>query len=331
MLKLKRSLKIALATLFFTGVAQASVESTIISQPPGNSWYTYGTTFSRVVPDATNNEYKIKLIPRGGGMTNPIAVNDAKADFGFVTANTVVWARDGITDLYKDKKSENMRLVLGNLQEAYTIIIARKSWVDQTGNNTLEKIVNADKVVIAMKPTGSQVPIIADFLFKTLGTDLDTLKAKGKVIQISGGQASQMLRDNTVDVYIDNVPAMHPNLTEMTLTTDVVYIPHDKKQLDELAKLGLPTGTMPAGTYQGQTADYVNPVSATTFIAGANVKEETVYNVTKALVENEKKLKESSAALASWNPANIEKEAAELNVELHPGAAKYFREQGWLK
>ncbi|MGR6980168.1 hypothetical protein ACUHGC_01725 [Testudinibacter sp. P27/CKL/0425] len=195
MLKFKRSLKIALTTLFFTGIAQASIESTIISQPPGNGWYTYGTTFSRLVPEVTNNEYKIKLIPRGGGMTNPVVVNDNKADFGFATSNAVVWARDGLTDLYKGKQNKEQRLVFGNMQEAYTIMIARKSWVEQTGNDTLEKIVNADKVVIATKPTGSQVPIIADFIFKALGTDFETMKSKGKVVQISSGQASQMLRE----------------------------------------------------------------------------------------------------------------------------------------
>lgn len=329
MLKFKRFLKVALTTLLFAGIAQASVESTIISQPPGNGWYTYGTTFSRLIPEATHNEYKIKLIPRGGGMTNPVVVNDNKADFGFSTSNAIVWAREGLTDLYKGKQYKEQRLVFGNMQEAYTIVVARKSWVEQTGNNTLEKIVNANKVVIATKPTGSQVPIIADFMFKALGTDFEAMKSKGKVIEISSGQTSQMLRDNTIDVYIDNVPAMHPNLTEIALTNDVVYIPFPQNVLDSLAEVGLPTGTMPSGTYKGQEQDYITPVSATVFITNAKVADDTVYNVTKALIEKQQQLKEAHAPLAFWKPELIAQDAAWF--ELHPGAAKYFREQGWLK
>ena len=309
--------------------AHAAVETSLISQPPGNGWYTYATTFNRLVSENSKNEYKIKVVPRGGGMTNPVVVNDGKADFGFATSNAIVWARDGISELYQGKENKNIRLVFGDMQEAFTIVVARKAWVDATGNDTLEKVVKADKVVIATKPTGSQVPIIVDFLFRQLGTNFETMKKQGKVLQIGSGQARQMLRDNTIDVYIDNVPAMHPNLTEITLTNDVVYIPFAQATLDEMAKLGLPTGTMPAGTYNGQKTDYINPVSATVFITNANVAEDTVYNVTKALVESQAKLKEIHPPLAFWKPENIGK--TESAFELHPGAAKYFREQGWRK
>ena len=330
MFQLKHTLHASIATLLLASTAlHAAVESSLISQPPGNSWYTYATTFNSLIPAKTNNEYTIKVIPRGGGMTNPVVVNDAKADFGFATLNAIVWARDGISELYAGKKNENIRLVLDGLQDAYTIVIARKAWVDSTGNDTLEKIIKADKVVIAAKPTGSQVPIIADFIFREYGTDFETMKKQGKVLQISSGQTSQMMRDNGIDVYIDNVPAMHPNLTEITLTNDVVYIPFTQDILDAMEKVGLPAAVMPAGTYNGQTEDYPNPRSPTSFIAGAHVAEDTVYNVTKALVEAEAELKETHPPFAAWDPKAIG-ESAKL-FELHPGAAKYFREQGWIE
>lgn len=318
-----------LGSVLGSSLALAATTSSIISQPPGNGWYTYGTTFSQIIPKATKGENQIQLIPRGGGMTNPVAVDQGKADFGFATSNATVWARDGLTDIYKGKTNKNLRMVLGDIQQAYTITIARKGWVEETGNDTWEKIVKAKKVTIAMKPTGSQVPIIADYLFKSLGTDFETLKKEGKVVQMSSGQASQMLRDNAIDVYFDNVPAMHPNLTEMVLTSDVVYIPYPEKALKDLADVGLPTGTMPAKTYDNQEKDYITPVSATVFITNANVDENVVYNVTKALIENQEEIKKTHSPLRFWNPEEIGQQMS--LVELHPGAAKYFREQGWIK
>lgn len=329
MFKHKTLKTLIMSSLFATSVAHSAVESSLISQPPGNSWYTYATTFNSLIPEKTNNEYTINVIPRGGGMTNPVVVNEGKSDFGFATLNAIVWARDGISEAYAGKKNGNIRLVADSLQEGYTIVIARKAWVDSTGNDTFEKVVNADKVVIATKPTGSQVPIIADFLFREYGTNFEAMKKEGKVLQISSGQASQMLRDNAIDVYIDNVPAMHPNLTEITLTNDVVYIPFAEETLTAMTKLGLPTGTMPANTYKGQTEDYKNPVSATSFIAGAHVDENTVYHITKALVEGQSQLKEAHPPLATWKPETIG-DSVKL-FELHPGATKYYREQGWIK
>lgn len=311
-------------------VAQPTFAKTvsIIAEEPGGGWYTYGTTFSKIIADNTKGEYSVDLIPRGGGMTNPVAVNNGKADFGFATSNASAWAKDGLTDIYKGKKNTELRSMLNGLQEAYTIVVARKAWVESTGNDTLEKIVNADNVVIATSPTGSQVPIIANFMFEALGTDLQTLRKEGKLIQVGGGQMSQMLRDNSIDVFIENVPANHPSVTEMTLTSDVVYIPFPQKVLDALAKVGLPTGIMKAETYKGQSKDYINPVSASVFLTSTHVDDDTVYAITKALVEGQEKIKATHAPLRVWTP---EKSALQSTLPLHPGAAKYYKEKGWIK
>lgn len=315
------------ASILFSGISYAKSVS-VIAEEPGGGWYTYGSTFSKIISDNTNGEYTVDLIPRGGGMTNPVAVNQGKADFGFATSNASAWAQDGLTDIYKGRKNKELRSMLNGLQEAYTIIAARKSWVEKTGNDTFEKIVNADDVVIATSPTGSQVPILADFMFKSLGTDLNTLRDKGNLIQIGGGQMSQMLRDNSIDVFIENVPANHPSVTEMTLTSDVVFIPFPEKVLKDMAAVGLPTGVMKAGTYEGQTGDYINPVSASVFVTSSKVDDETVYAITKALIEGQDKIKANHAPLRVWAP---EKNALQSTLPLHPGAEKYYREQGWLK
>lgn len=318
----------ALASLTIAPMVQAETAS-IISQPPGNGWYTYGTTFARVIPEKTGHQVDVKLIPRGGGMANPVVVNRGKADFGFTTSNAAVWAKEGLTDIYKGQKNPHLRMVLAGMQQAYTLIVARKAWVDSTGNNTLDKIIHAKKVVIATKPTGSQVPILADFIFKSMGTSFAELKSEGKIIQIGSGQASQMMRDNAIDVYIDNVPAMHPNVTQMAMTNHIVFIPYPDKVLKAMAEVGLPTGVMPNGTYKGQTGDYRNPISATVFVTNDSVPEQEVYEVTKALVESEGDIKQTHAPLKFWQPSEIGQYSNIL--PLADGAAKYDREQGWLK
>lgn len=318
----------AIALLTMAPMVQAETVS-IISQPPGNGWYTYGTTFARIIPEQTQHRVDIKLIPRGGGMANPVVVNNGKADFGFTTSNAAVWAKEGLTDIYKGHKNPHLRMVLAGMQQAYTLVIARKAWVDKTGNDTLDKIVHAKSVVIATKPTGSQVPILADFIFKSLGTSFTQLKSEGKIIQIGSGQASQMMRDNAIDVYIDNVPAMHPNVTQMAMTNHIVFIPYSDKVLQAMAKVGLPTGVMPNGTYKGQTSDYRNPVSATVFVTNDSVPAQDVYEVTKALTDSEADIKQTHAPLKYWEPAAIGQYSNVL--PLADGAAKYAQEQGWLK
>ncbi len=58
----------------------------------------------------------------------------------------------------------------------------------------------------------------------------------------------------------------------------------------------------------------------------ADIDEDTVYNVTKALFENVDKITNAKGKLIK-----VENALQGLDLELHPGAAKYFEEKGVSK
>nr|WP_235017441.1 TAXI family TRAP transporter solute-binding subunit [Nitrincola tapanii] len=82
---------------------------------------------------------------------------------------------------------------------------------------------------------------------------------------------------------------------------------------------------IPAGTYPGQT-QAINTISQPNILTvNADVPEEHVYQITKAMYEN-------LPFLNNIHPATrdmaLEKAIAGLPLPLHPGAARYFAEQG---
>ena len=99
---------------------------------------------------------------------------------------------------------------------------------------------------------------------------------------------------------------------------------------DELAKmdggrnLWVPY-TIAAGTYPGQEVD-VQTIAQPNFLAvNADVDEQHVYLLTKALYEN---LPFLQAIHKATNAMDVNKAMAGLPVPLHPGAVKYYREIG---
>lgn len=312
--------------------SMASAETIKIgAQEPGGSFYSAGVTFAKLIDDNKAAGLTTEIIPRGGAFGNPTAVDKGVAQFGFTTSNTAAWARDGLQEVYKGVKAEKIRTVTGALQSAYTMVIARKAYVESSGFKTLEEMLKAPTPPrIGLKPTGSQVPIIADMLFKTMGTSVADLRAKGAITQASSGQITGMITDGRLDIYIENAPAGQATVTEMTLTNDMVFVPFSDKSLAELAKAGLPAGAMPKNTFKGQTEDYRNPVSATVFITSNDVPEKVVYDVLKTLVDNKAYIGEQQAAFKAWDPAaGCQPENAVL--PLHPGAQKLCKELGYLK
>jgi uncharacterized protein len=321
----------AVATLApFTGQAE-DVSLTLISQPPGGSWYSYGATFAEIIANSEGeHRITVEVLPRGGGMANPVAVNQRAADLGFTNANTAVWARDGIGEEFQGRESGDIRTVVGGLQISHMTIAARQAYVDRTGNDTLEKMINADSPPrFVLKPPGSQVPLLADYMFEAMGTSLDELRDRGAIVQIDVAQIAQMLRDGTADVYIESAPVGQATMTEVTLTTDMHFVPFPEEVLEHMAELGAPPESMPAGSYPGVDEDYVNPITGTLIVTHADVPEDVIYQVTRALVENRDRIAEAFPALAEWDP-ETGAQPEHAAIELHPGAARFYREQGWI-
>jgi TRAP transporter TAXI family solute receptor len=312
--------------------SMASAETIKIgTQGPGGSFYTAGVTFAKLIDANKEAGLVTEIIPRGGAFGNPTAVNKGVAQFGFTTSNTAAWARDGLEEVYKGVKADKIRTVSGSMQAAYTMIVARKAYLDSTGYKTLEEMLKGKNPPrIGLKPTGSQVPIMADMLFKTVGSSLADLRNKGLITQAASGQITGMIKDGRLDMYIESAPAGQATMTEMTLTNDMVFVPFAEKTLTAFSKDGLPTGVMPKGTFKGQNADYPTPISSTVFITSVDVPEKVVYNVMKTLVDNKAYIAEQLKAFKAWDPAAG---CQPLNavLQLHAGAEKFCKERGYLK
>ena len=65
-----------------------------------------------------------------------------------------------------------------------------------------------------------------------------------------------------------------------------------------------------------------------TFVTSADVPEEVVYVVVKAVFENFDQFKKLHPAFANLKPEEMIKDG--LSAPLHDGAAKYHKEQGWM-
>ncbi len=98
----------------------------------------------------------------------------------------------------------------------------------------------------------------------------------------------------------------------------------ERKMMDGGRNLWVPY-TIKAGTYPGQTKD-VQTVAQPNFLAvNADVSEEHVYLLTKAIFEN---LPFLQAIHNATKAMDIKKAMDGLPVPLHPGAVRYYKEAG---
>lgn len=321
------SLAVAFSQATFAAEAKKTI--TIGAMEPGGSWYTYSATMMKIIE--ANTPYKVEIIPRGGAISNPSVVDMGKADFGFTTGNAAVWAKDGLDEVYKGKKHNNIRVVINDMQFAYQHLLARGPYVKETGNDTFDKMMAAKELPrIVMKPAGSQDPVISSLMLKSYKMTMDDLRKANRLTQIGSSQIPDNLRDEKSDLFIVNAPIGQASIAEAMMTLDLTFVPVSEKVLASLRDLGMPTMDIPANSYKGQTKPFRTAASTTVLLAGKQVPDEVVYAVTKALNDHISVLQEAHPPIKEWNPQNSVK-PENLMLPLHEGAAKYYKEKGWTK
>jgi TRAP transporter TAXI family solute receptor len=273
----------------------------------------------------------MEVVPKGGGVGNPISVSKDPSKIGLANVATVVWAWSGHPVVYKGKQYRNIRALVGGLNSVWITAMSREAYIKQTGNDTLEKILlSGTPVRVVMKPAGSSVPVVADMVLKAMGTSRDKIVGNGgKIIQVSAKQIPALVRDGRVDLYFESALKGHPVVTETSLTGNVRFLDMPDGVLQELAKEGLNPVPLPQW-FKGQSGPTKALDMGTLLIANKDLSDERAYQITKTLCENKKAMAAAHKAWSNFIPEEAWK-PEKTGIPLHPGAVRYYKEKGWMK
>jgi TRAP transporter TAXI family solute receptor len=319
----------ALAGALFAGTAFAAEPLRLGAMPLNTWWYVGGGAIASLVQSKLPAGMTIEVLARGGGIANPVVTNENKTQIAFSNVATAAWARMGEEEIYKGKKHEDIRALVGGINSVYIVAILREDYIKKTGNDTLEKALADKNLRVIMKPAGSSVPPVARMIAQSLGTSIEAIRKDGRLIQVDAAQTTSMLRDGRADLYFESAAKGHPAVTEVTLTTDMRFVDLPQKSLDALAKNGLKPSPMPQ-FFKGQNGPTKAVDLGTLIIAHKSLSDDIAYLVTKTIVENKAELVKVHQAFGEFVPEDAWK-PENTAIPLHPGAERYYRERGWLK
>jgi len=325
----KSALAVVVAICLFMGVAHAE-DLKIGAMPLGSIWYVFAASFVKVIQPALPPGSNVEVIPRGGGIGNPVVVDEGKAQVAIANTSTSNWAFNGDEEMYKGKKHQNIRGLLGGLNEVWLVAMLTEDYIKRTGNDTLEKALLGEKPPrIIMKPAGSTVPPTARMTLEAIGTSFDKIKARGgSLLQVDVSQIPQLMRDGRADLYFESASPGHPATVETSTTVDVRFVDLPDKSIDLMAKHGLKVSPMPQ-FFKGQRGPVKSIDYGTNLIAHKDLSEEVAYRITKAICDNRDALINEHKGMSgfvvkdAWRPENV-------GIPLHPGAIKYYKEKGLM-
>ena len=180
---------------------------------------------------------------------------------------------------------------------------------------------------------GSLDDIIARMILRAYGLNPEELIAKGMLTLSSESDVVSKIVEGKLDVVFETTMPGASAYRELEVRMpNVKLLPLVGKERDYLLNFftggGLYTCSLPVGLFKFITTEYPTICTSTIIIVSADLPEDLVYYMVKAIDKNKDYIKSSIAAF-EFNPDEVWKTLG--GVELHPGAAKYYKEKGYVK
>ena len=311
---MKRLIAIALALIMALSLV-ACGDTTKMIMGTGSvtgTYYAYGGILAQYIKNNTN--INVVVASSDGSQANIQSIDVGNFQLGAAQSDVLAYAWEGTRSFEAEGNIDSFRVIAGLYAEAVQLVTMDpeiKSVADLAGKS----------VSIGAVGSGSYFNAI-DILHAAGLTEKD-IKARYQ----SFDDSADALKDGRIDAAFIVAGTPTPAITELCSTGNAHLVPINGEIADHLIDNHpfYTTYSIPAGTYPGQEADIHTVTVKATLIVDAEADEEAVYDLTKAIFEN-------ASAIAAENEKghelSIENATSGMAAPFHPGAARYFAEQG---
>lgn len=303
----------------------------LATQDVNTAVYTRCSAFLEVIGKSLgSNTINVQPISSGGA-AGALLVEKNQAQIATASNIPVKKLAEGTYDK-KFKPLQNVRALLGGTDITWGTVMFTDTFVKKTGFTTLEEVIAARHPVrIVTKARGSFGMDGATDLLESMGVSWKDIESWGGArTHIAPSTMADMLKEGQADISIDIVSIGQAAFTELCLTTKMHIVKLSAKTRAAMNEKGYASMTMPANSWSGQTEDIETVVGCESLVIAKDMPNDIAYLITRAVCENKDKLVALVPAMKYFDPAQAWNPLY-CGVELHPGAAAYFRDAGLMK
>lgn len=288
----------------------------------GGAYYPVGVAIATITKSQLTPEHGISLsaISSAGSLENIKLLRDNQAQFALLQGPFAAWGWSGEGPV--SRPQEHLRSVAAVWQNVEHFVLLSRL-VDEGTIADLDQL-RGERFVLGARNSGAEQT--GRYILEALDIDYEN---RMNFAWMGYGSAANAIQDNNV-VGI-NVPAGVPvsSITQVfaQMGERVRLLSFTQEQLDAINRR-YPLWDwydFPAGTYPNQDALVRSIASPNVLAVRSDVPEEVVYLITRTIWENLRALQDIHAATRDMK---LELAVRGLGAPLHPGAVRYYREQG---
>ncbi len=312
------AMTLALGTAGFANAADQQFISIGTGGVTGVYYPTGGAICRLVNRDRKTHGIRCSAESTGGSIYNINTIRAGELEFGVAQSDWQYHAYNGTSKFADKGKFDKLRAVFSVHPEPVTIIARDDSGIDNI-TDFKGKRVNIGN-------PGSGTLGTYEVIEATMGWSRNDLKLAA---QMKSAETGQALCDGKIDAYFWLVG--HPSaLTQESIASCASHLVNAVAPAIDKLVADNPyyrVARIPAGMYNNAD-DIVTFGVGATFVTSADVPDHVVYTVVKAVFDNFDAFRKLHPAFGNLSEAEMIRDS--LSAPLHPGAAKYYKERGWM-
>lgn len=300
----------AAALLLGATAAAAQTRVTYKSAGAGTSYYQMGVQIAEAIRTSAGDRISVTVEESQGSVQNVMEVAARSGAYVFTSPPGLVAAAQAATGQFEGKGSPAFDTIRG----LFPIPAISMHFVVRadSGIETLEDL--AGKTILIGRGTfGARE---AERYLKLFG-----LEGKVTLADVELSNAVPALRNRQIDGFVTASSFPAPNVIEAAAGGGVRILSLSE---DQVAATKATRLVIPAGTYEGQTADIVTTTLPVIAFGTTQMDDDTAYTMTKTFWEQRAAMAETAPWWNGVTPGLV----AAISGKIHPGAIRYYDEAG---
>ena len=304
----------AMMVLSLTAIASADGFSGSYLMGTGSAtgnYYNFGNALCTVVNQVTGANLTVNAT--GGSTENARLLGSGENEFALIQSDVFSYAHQGV-ELFDGNPVTNFQAITSCYPEMVQIIVRKDSGIQSVADMAGKRIA-VGAVGSGYEVAARQILAVYDMSYDDINeTFCDQATAKNGV------------QDGTFDAMFMCSGYPNGNVTELSLTGKIEVLTIDQEHLDMLVEKYPFYSVFTTETDEYNLGHEITSVAVMSMMVCLDTfSEDEIYDLTKTIYENLSEIQEINAKAKYMS---IEGALSGIPSDLHPGAARYYIEQG---
>jgi len=283
---------------------------TLGTASPGGVFYVYGQAVAKILTESLQIE--VDPLSTQGSEHNVKLIESGEAQLGLLTMGSGLQAWNGTGAWTKGHRYRKMRALFPMYDNVFSFVTLRRSGITTATQFNDRNVCTGPRA----GAQGSYVPAI--------------LKAIGVSAKIHNGawdSVSADLLKGSCDALVILAGTPSPILKQLETKEPLVFVSLTPEQIESIRKAmpELSVSQINGGVYTSLDKTYTSVGLFAFAIGRDDLPEELVYQLVKAVFDNQPRLVKATSAAIDTVPQNALKDSF---LPFHPGAVRRYRETG---